>query len=584
MKSVGICTKIRGVTSSKITLAAMAICAAGLARAATWQGGASGTLDDAANWDGDITTSAMVFTNDVTLTLSADATVFDVFWNNTTLSNNLQKSRNVTFNLNGKTLANLRNGALYWYGEGSTFTFTGGTFLNVAEGGTTNVVRTENANRAHSMTLVATGEDTVFVGSVENRVRNTDYPSLSFNVLDGAKAFGEHYMLGGIGSTNEFSGGASVTFDSAFTFGSFTGYTPGRDNLLTIDGATLAARNPASSGTLYVGNGYASQDNLLLAKNGAKIDLYALAIGINAATNNEMRLAGVGTKFTQVATASATSYIGSGDGSVSNRLVVSDQAVAEFNRTLLVGTGSSLGATLRIENGGVVTNKVAVYIGHNNNAKNGKSARVVVTGEGSEWSSPSPWTYLINGTGDAEYAHEIFVGDGAKFTGKLGMAGVGNRLVVSNATVSLSNLFTTNTYESVTGPSGSTIRIAGENAQLTTSNLNGNDKAFAGSEILEFVIPENGWASAPFVANVVFTIRTGVTLKLDVDSVKAYVKANPNGGTVPLMYTGSANRAITIEDATALAANLPDGCSLVNASGVLSVKMPKAGGLTIIVR
>ena len=333
-----------------------------------------------------------------------------------------------------------------------------------------------------------------------------------------------------------------------------------------------------------MGNGSASQDNSLLAKNGAKIDVYALDIGINATTNNEMRLTDAGTKFTQVATANATSHIGNGADSVSNRLVVTDHAVAEFNRVLLVGTGSSIGATLRIENGGVVTNKQAIYIGQNTGAENGKSARVVVTGEGSEWETTTIWTYLINGTGDAEYAHEIYVGNGAKFNGKLGMAGVGNRLVVNDATITLSNLFTTNNYVGVTGASGSTIRIAGDNAKLTTSNLNGNDKAFAGSEILEFVIPENGWASAPFVATVVFTVRSGVTLKLDAASVKAYVKAHPDGGTVPLMYTGSSNRAITIEDATALAANLPEGCSLVNESGVLSVKMPKAGGLTIIVR
>ena len=65
-----------------------------------------------------------------------------------------------------------------------------------------------------------------------------------------------------------------------------------------------------------------------------------------------------------------------------------------------------------------------------------------------------------------------------------------------------------------------------------------------------------------------------MTLTLDADSLKAYVKAKPNGGTVPLMSTGNANRAITLEDATALAAILPDGYSLVNESGVLSVKIP----------
>ena len=142
----------------------------------------------------------------------------------------------------------------------------------------------------------------------------------------------------------------------------------------------------------------------------------------------------------------------------------------------------------------------------------------------------------------------------------------------------------TNKAETVTGASGSTVRIAGANAKLTTSFINGNDKAFSGSEVVEFVVPENGWESAPSTINQAFPIRSGVTLTLDAASVKAYVKAHPEGGTVPLIYTGSASRAITIEDATALAANLPDGCSLVNEKGLLSVKMPKPGGLTIIFR
>ena len=594
-----------------LSLAAAMLVAQG-AFAAIWQGGASGNIDDAANWDGDIATSSMVFTNDVTLSLANDATVYNVLTNysNNTIPVAARGGRTIVFDMNGKTLRSYgkpRSGnTTMWHLGNSTYRFTNGTFLNVAESGSvTNSFLFENASMGIGK-IEATGSGTTFVSGFSNRARSTTAPDGSFKIADGAEAFGT-YAIYGTGSTNEISGGASLYYDGDFYLGVNNGYGPNRDNLLTVDGATLSARNPASAGILRVGSDNSGannstpgvEGNLLLAKNGAKIDAYCLyvgyASGANAgATNNEMRLTGAGTKFTHVATANATSLIGTGAGSVSNRLVVADHAVAEFNRVLCIGLGSSLGGTLRIENGGVVTNNGAVYIGHNTNlGKNGKSARVVVTGEGSEWALTDTWVHLINGTGDAENAHEIFIGDGAVVTGglkdnaikysRISMSGVGNRLVVSNATATLSNLFTTNAVEGISDNSGSTIRIAGANAKLTTSNVN-NSKAFAGSEILEFTIPEDGWASAPFQANTAFTIPAGTTLTLDAASVKAYVKAHPDGGTVPLLTTDSTSRSITIENETALAANLPDGCELVNASGVLSVKMPKAAGLTIIVR
>lgn len=583
-------TRVRIITKAirLFALAATCLLAHGAwAADAIWIGGESGDMNTAANWSSAITDSGttMMFTNDCTVSLSDDLTAYSVFSASTDSSGDAANrfGKNVTINLNGHTLKSNGAGSSnrhFWHARNSTLTFTGGIFENVQDGGTTNSIVADNQSH-YGMSLVVTGSSTKFVSSFESRVKSGTYPETRFKVLDGAEAVGPHFYFGGYNSTNEISGGASLKFDDTINCGVCPNSGPGFNNLLTVNGATLSALDPSSKGTLYVGNGSVAYDNLILAENGATIDVFALSIGINAATNNEMRVTGSGTKFTQVATTTAaTSYIGNGASSVSNRLVVADRAIAEFNRVLCIGTGGSVGGTLRIENGGVVTNKSIVYIGHNNSVTNGRSARVVVTGEGSEWTSTG-WQYLINSTGDAANAHEIFVGDGAKFKGKLGFSGVGNRLVVSNATVTLDNLMTTNTAESCTGASGSTIRIAGADAKLTTSSLNGGDKGFAGSEVIEFVIPETGWAEAPFRANVAFTIHTGVKLTLDADSVKAYVKANPNGGKVPLMYTGGANRAITIEDATALAANLPSNCELVNASGVLSCRI-KAPGLTII--
>lgn len=73
MKTAGICTKIRGVTSSKITLAAMVICAAGFARAAQFQPTNGGDLDDAKNWNiPSDTTFAILKAQSAALSISAD--------------------------------------------------------------------------------------------------------------------------------------------------------------------------------------------------------------------------------------------------------------------------------------------------------------------------------------------------------------------------------------------------------------------------------------------------------------------------------------------------------------------------------
>ena len=65
------------------SIAAIALGAAAMlpmaAQSATWTGGASGTLNDVSNWDGDISTSNMNFTNNCTVSLNADLDVYSVF-------------------------------------------------------------------------------------------------------------------------------------------------------------------------------------------------------------------------------------------------------------------------------------------------------------------------------------------------------------------------------------------------------------------------------------------------------------------------------------------------------------------------
>ena len=88
MKTVGICTFLRGVVSSKIALAAIAICAAFAARAANyWKGADGADIADAANWDEGLPTAAIGYFNgkaphgtDYTATLGQDLSLYRLTW------------------------------------------------------------------------------------------------------------------------------------------------------------------------------------------------------------------------------------------------------------------------------------------------------------------------------------------------------------------------------------------------------------------------------------------------------------------------------------------------------------------------
>ena len=96
----------------------------------------------------------------------------------------------------------------------------------------------------------------------------------------------------------------------------------------------------------------------------------------------------------------------------------------------------------------------------------------------------------------------------------------------------------------------------------------------------ELRIPEGGWASAPVVIKEAFTISDDTRIRLDADALKAFLKAG--GGTVPLIATDSASKAITA-DLTKISADLPEGCELTNKDGVIFVTA-KPAGLVIFVR
>ena len=72
-------------------------------------------------------------------------------------------------------------------------------------------------------------------------------------------------------------------------------------------------------------------------------------------------------------------------------------------------------------------------------------------------------------------------------------------------------------------------------------------------------------------------------IRIDAAAARKYARAG--GGTVPLISTGTSGKSITADvSALTSVASLPEGCSLENADGVLSVNVKSQAGLTIVVR
>ena len=214
-----------GMRGRIVSFAAALAFAAATANAAVWTGGANGTLDDAANWDGNPATSTMVFTNDCTLTLSADATIYQPLTDGNATDvptgpiRNNAYNHSITFDLNGHTLLATNNyfasnkfyDAQYWRCLGSSATFTGGGTLCVMSGSMTNAVKADNSGH-HSLSLTFTGAGTRFVGSWANTIPSENYPGARFRLLDGAEAVGNYYYFAGFNMTNEVSGGAHLRY------------------------------------------------------------------------------------------------------------------------------------------------------------------------------------------------------------------------------------------------------------------------------------------------------------------------------------------------------------------------------------
>ena len=390
-------TRVRITTKAiRLLLLAAACLLAHGARAAVWTGGASGTLNDAANWDGDITTSTMVFTNDCTLTLSGDATVYQPLTdgNNTDAPSAIQQAsynHSITFDLNGHNLtANYSDsrGRQFWRSLGTSATFMGGGTFSVMSGSTTNAIIADNASY-YGMTLNISGLGTRFVGSWQNRVPAKEQKGPRFLLLDGAESEGGFFFFGGYNSTNEISGGANLRYHAPTDSTSYGLCVGGRldspdggsADILKISGAGTVVEPVASSATNglfkvgYGGCGDVNGGNRLIVENGARLVLPRQAAighgGVNAngeyhSDYNELVVTGAGS--TLINERSDIDYpTAVGRRGSFNRLVIDDGAFAKLK-------GVSCGGEAKSQLGNDTNGLVSKYLSAYNSVKVDKGA------------------------------------------------------------------------------------------------------------------------------------------------------------------------------------------------------------------
>ena len=227
MKIAGICTEIRGA-SSKIALAAFAVCAAFAARAANyWKGVDGADLATPANWsDEALPTGATGYFNgrsehgtDYTATLSADTSLYQLIWGG---SGTAAKSTDI--DLCGHTLSLTLTGArpIRIEKEGQSVTVTNGVLS----------FSSETAWLLGSNQTLTLGAGLTFNGNAATHAAN---PSTNSKIVvhDGAKVKGRIYfganqsegtiLVTGAGTEIDFNGGVlqMATSNTSSTNNSF---------------------------------------------------------------------------------------------------------------------------------------------------------------------------------------------------------------------------------------------------------------------------------------------------------------------------------------------------------------------------
>lgn len=430
-----------------VSLTAACLLAATAARAGTaiWQGGATGDINNQDNWNSgaNIAADVLNFGGDVTATMTQDTAVFNLFGNKTTAAD--FTNRTVTFDMGGHTLcATHADGANKQYitgNMGTTYVFTNGVFLCApANHSRTNSIYTSSSTTSN-MTIVAIGESTTLASTFAlSHGRN-----LGLHILNGAKAYGNSFSFG---SSGKIANKAEVRFSGSSYIGTLDynvnseASRPPNGSRVVVDDATLAsdADDPATKGSILVGNGNYTYDNTLVAMNGATIAARNIHVGAGGVAGNVLYTSSNNTFH---ATGAGTTVRALGD--TSGGIVTCGNGYSSSNLLLVDG-----GATLE-------ANYIRIGLGNANYAPSNNVFRI--SGAGTTVSVPNTVRYIRCGENQS-IDNAVIVEDGATASAPKIYAGYG---AATNNTFRATGAGTT-----VTAP----IYVGGEDGNCTASSGN----------------------------------------------------------------------------------------------------------------
>lgn len=490
-----------------------------------------------------------------------------------------------SFVLGAKTGLRILNGAKA-YGE--SFNLLAVDAVNEVSNGSTLTFSTyfDVGTSSHSYTAYANAYNNTKV-TVDNATLTSADPATkgTIAVNYGGKAYDNALI-----ATNGATVAAKEIIVGAGGLNNNTLYTSSNGTFkVTGTGTTVNTSTDTEKGKVYCGYSMTTGNKLIL-DDGASLTTPWLYAGYEHSTNNAITVSGEGTAL------NARIVVGGADAAhkpYGNTFVLENGATSTGSMLYVNTVGACNTMTIRSGAKATVQNDVllggrSMLDGHKWANYYGESGRLEIVGFGSSLICGRNFM-LRNGTDDPTKGQEFFVGDRANLTlPAMQVVGNGNRVVISNATVTLTGAFLPNGRQITSGttiayPATNTlVRLEGANAKFTmprVQNLSGSYNQLAGAPILEFVIPEGGWTSAPFVVNQEFAISDDTRIRIDADSAMAFARAG--GGTVPLISTDSASNLITA-DLSKISADLPAGVTLVNADGVLSAKIPHPGLILIL--
>ena len=387
-----------------------------------------------------------------------------------------------------------------------------------------------------------------------------------FLVTDGARA---ESAKGGVslGYDNTTNAQLRIENKAMAEFGLITTHSK---NLIAVDACATAMVGKVE---------FEGDKNLMKVSNGARADLggfYMQGSGNTILVSDSTLNVDNADIRTSLATTSDSS---------NNVLRISGSAasvsISQINRDIF---GNGHHNTLSIEDGANVSLNLRVMM------TNTHHSTISVTGDDSKLEASSVYIGAINPPDSLDantmVSNTIYVADGATLDAtRIYLMGIDNRLVISNATVNLTNPkdgigFRTG-RENV--DYGNALVLQGKSPKFTSAieytvrerfSFKANTKS-----ILRFEIPEDGWEKGHVAIDIkegMFTFGADATLEIDCDDFVA-----KTGGRLHLIKAGS----IPVESAEVLKkVKLPEGATLVISEGNVYLKSPLKVGFVLSVR